>query len=277
MDWPNQVVLNLLDPECREIMVTTIAEYQQPSPQRFDGVFWDYFNHQIWISPAIRDQVHGEPDLDGDGIPMAEDADERAAYQAACSDLVVAVREAPGEDYIQVFNGQRAYSNSVFAALSDGLYYEIFPTLFFPAPKMQHAMDPEYPFSLWNSRRWPRTRNGGPYIVLGNIWRNFYVDDENHSTLLDLGDSYRAVALLLDTDAAWLSHGSHTYGWPEVEINLGPPLGPTQINGDTFTRQFLHGNIELIMDSGDYPDPFDYWIYVNGNLVQALYRPYHYP
>ena len=34
---------------------------------RFDGVYWDYFNDRLWIAPAVTDMA-GEPDFDGDGI-----------------------------------------------------------------------------------------------------------------------------------------------------------------------------------------------------------------
>lgn len=53
--------------------------------------------------------------------------------------LVTAARDSLGEDCIQIFNGQRAYGEPAFAALADGAFYELFPTLFFPDNDMAHA------------------------------------------------------------------------------------------------------------------------------------------
>ena len=276
MDFANQVVVNILDPLCRDAMVSTIAESQRASNNQLDGVLWDYFHDSIWIHPNVVDRVEGEPDMDGNGIPQSQDNAERIAYRQACADLVHAVRDSLGEAFIQVFNGVRAHGDSVFAALSDGLYYEIFPTLFFPEPAMSYALDPDYEFSLFHAPRWCRTQNGGPFVVLGNIRQNFYYDHNNDIRPLVLGDLYRAVALLTNTYSTWIP-GGHHYNWTANEINLGPPLGPTQIAGNVYTRDFKYGRIELIIESGTYPNPFDYRIWVNGNIVEEWDLPYHFP
>lgn len=277
LDFKSQIVFNILDPACRDVFVSTFVEHHRRSANRFDGVFWDYFNNDLWIHPNVDAQVDGEPDMDGDGIPQAQDPDERVAYREACSAIVTAVRDSLGEDFIQIFNGQRAYGDVAFANLADGLYYELFPTLFFPDSDMAHALDPAYEHNLWNVRSRLRAVNGGPYIGFGNIWRNFFSDQNGLPTLLVLGDSYRAVALLTDCYSTWVSNGQHVYGWPEVEINLGPPLGPTEIAGNVYTRQFRYGSVKVTMTTGRYPNPFDYEIRVNGRVIQALDIPYHFP
>lgn len=276
MDFSQQVVINILDPACRDSIVTTITQAQLGSANRLDGVFWDYFNDSIWIHPNVEDQVEGFPDMDGNGIAQHLDSAERIAYRQACVDLVQAVRDSLGESFIQVFNGQRAYDDSAFAALSDGLYYELFPTLFFPAPPMASALDPDYEYSLFHVPQWCRTVNGGPYVVLGNIRQNFYYDHNFELQTINLGDHYRVVALLTDTYTTWIA-GGHHYDWTGNEINLGPPLGSTQIDGDTYTRDFRYGRVELIIESGTYPNPFDYRIWVNGTLVEEWNFPYHFP
>jgi len=277
MDWPGKVVLNILDPGCRDAITSTLAEYSQASNNQVDGIFWDYFNKKIWIAFSVGDRVEGDPDFDGDGIPMAQDPDEMLAYQAACDSLVIKTREIMGEDFIQVFNGQRAMSDSTFAALSDGVYYEIFPTEMFPEPEMATALDPDYPFNLFAAMTWPRTENGGPYTCIGNMWRNIYFDQNGNPQQINLGNMYRAVGLLTGVYNNWLGTGGNTYDWTNVEVNLGEPLAPTEINGNHYFRQYQYGTVDIYMGSGTYPNPFSYEIKINGRVVEAFDMPYHFP
>jgi hypothetical protein len=273
-DWAGKVVLNILDPGCREAMVSTIVEYHRNSNNKFDGVFWDYFNKWLWIAPQV--QYDGLADMDGDGIEHWVDQDEIAGFQAAQAALATALRDSLGESFIQFFNGQRAYEDSVFCSLSDGILYELFPTLFFPNPDMRNALDPNYQYNLFRVGKWPRSQNGGPYVLLTNLWENWYADHHGEITYLNLGDSYRAVGLLTDCYSVW-NRGSTSYGWTENDLNLGEPLGPTLIDGNVYTREFEYGRIELIMISGQYPNPYDYTIWVHGNMAEALDIPFHYP
>ncbi|MBK6900579.1 MAG: hypothetical protein IPH09_15450 [bacterium] len=275
--WPGKVNVNILEPACRDTIVAIIADYQQNSGTAFDGVFWDYFNAGIWIPNFVN--VTGDPDLDGDGIGIMSDPGELAAYKAACEDMVAGLRARLGEGFLQIFNGQRAYTDSTFAALCDGMNYELFPTLGFQAPdKMRKAMDPAVYNSLWHARRWPRTVNGGPYLLLENINRAFYFDDQQVLTTLNPGDSFRAVSLLIDgCYPVWDDFGEHLFGWPDVVHSLGAPLGPTAIQGNIFTRNYAHGDVRLEMVSGVWPNPFTYRIRLNGRVVEELALPYHTP
>jgi hypothetical protein len=275
--WPGKVNVNILEPACRDTIVAIIADYQQNSGTAFDGVFWDYFNAGIWIPNFVN--VTGDPDLDGDGIGIMSDADEMAAYKAACVDMAVNLRERLGEDFIQIFNGQRAYTDSTFAALADGFNYELFPTLGFQAPdKMRKAMDPGVFNSLWNARRWPRTINGGPFLLLENINRAFYYDDQGVLTTLNPGDSFRAISLLIDgCYPVWDDFGVQLFGWPDVVHSLGAPLGPTAIQGAVFTRNYTYGDVRLEMGSGVWPNPFTFRIRMNGRVVEELALPFHTP
>jgi len=278
MDWPGQVVVNILDPGCREAMARTIAEFQRSSNNKFDGVFWDYFNTQIWISPGADPRVDGDPDLDGDGIAMGSDPNEIAAYKAAEVALVQAVRDSMGGSFIQIFNGQRAYTDSTFAALSDGMFYEQFPEVFFPRPyTVATAMNPAWPYNLFRTVNWPRTTNGGPYNILASWQQNWYYDYQGQLQMIPLGNLFRAIGLLAGTYAAWNPTGVWGYGWPNVDISLGAPLGPPVIAYPGYSRDFEYGRIELIMGTGIHPDPFDYTIWVNGRIVEQWSRPYHFP
>lgn len=277
MDWPGKVVVNILDPDCREAIVGTIAEYAQQSANQVDGIFWDYFNTKIWVAYSVEDQVDGYPDLDGDGIAMADDEDEIQAYKDACDSMIVRMEELMGEDFIQVFNGQRAMSDSTFAALGDGMYYEIFPTLLFPDPDMANALNPDYPSNLFRAMGWPRTNNGGPYNVLGNMRKSYYFDSNGDVQQIYYGDLFRAVGLLTGNYVNWLNEGGNTYSWPNLEISLGEPTLPFERDGAHYWREYEFGRVDLYMGSGAYPNPFSYEIRLNGRIIESLDTPHHYP
>ncbi len=276
--WPNNVVVNILNPDCRAVMVETIVEYQTESFNRLDGIYWDYFNDKLW---SYGVDMHGDIDMDGDGIGHADDPDEMQAYRDAQEALVQAFRDSLPDD-LQIFNGQRAYEDSAFAGLADGIMYEIFPTLFFPDPDMATALDPDYPNNLFQVRTWLRESERGPFIIFSNPWQNYlFVPGDDEPYLIPTGNQFRAVALMMDGYACWNSHDgdtfSYTFGWPSQNIVLGPPLGPAVIEGDFLRRSFQFGEVEIEMKSGVYPNPFDYRIYCLGILAEELALPSHYP
>ncbi len=278
-DWPTSRLINILDPGCRTAMIETIMEMQNNSLNVFDGVMWDYFNTALWVPPEIENE--GDPDMDQDGIGHFSDPDERAAFRQAQVDLVNATRDSLGEGFIQVFNGQRAYGDSTFAALADGAFYELFPTLFYPDPDMQHALDPAYPFSLFNAPSWFRTENGGPYMILSNVWYNIFLDDSKVPTPIISGDKFRAISLVTDAYAAWNSNPDGNlkpvYNWTSHDVSLGEPLGPPVFTGPFIRRDYQYGSVEIEMTSGAYPNSIDYRIWVMGELVSELAVPYHTP
>lgn len=275
-DWYGNVTLNILEPGCRDAMVSTIVDMQRASNNKFDGVFWDYFNTSLWIAPGIT--FDGEPDLDGDGVRHWNDADELAAFKAAQVALVTALQDSLGPNFLQVFNGQRAYMDSTFASLGDGMFFEAFPELFFPRPlTMASAMSPSYPNNVFRLREWPRKTNDGPYQIFASWQSNVYYDYQGQLKEINLGNQFRVVALLSDGYSAWCPGSNWNYGWTNVDVSLGEPLGPTVIDGIYYSRDFKYGRVEMIMDNGYHPDPFDYTIRVNGRIVEQWARPYHFP
>lgn len=279
-DWPGNVILNILDPDCRTAMIETIMDFQATSANRLDGIMWDYFNYALWIYDGIT-TVTGDPDMDGDGIAHLSDLDEVLAFRDAQVALVSALRDSLGEGFIQIFNGQRAYSDSTFAGLADGVMYELFPTLGFPQPNMQNALNPSFLHNLYAVRGRLRSQNGGPYIVMFNPWRNQYNDQNGQITLLQTGNQFRVVAMLMDGYASWNSHDgstfSYTYGWTDNDICVGDPVGPPVYDGNFIRRDFQYGRVELEWKTGRYPDPFKYKIWSLGQLVEELRVPYHFP
>ena len=275
-DWDYRVVVNLLEPACRAEVVDIIVDWQRQSTNKFDGVFWDYFADYIMIFDWLT--VDGLADLDGDGIGMNSDPDERAAYRDACTWMVEALRDSLGNDFLQIFNGTRAYSDSTFASLADGVNYEYFPDVFFPRTEpLKHALDPDYEWNLFRTASWPRTDNGGPYVLLENLQKNYYYNSTDglpHE--LVTGKLLRVVALLTDTKPVFLD-GPHHYGWPYTPIRIGEPLGPAVETENGWRRDFEYGDVELTWRNGYMPTPFDYVIRANGRVIEEMNIPYEYP
>jgi hypothetical protein len=278
MDWPDAVVIDFTQQGCRDAMVQSLVQAQARGDNLLDGIFWDYFGKQLFICPEAWDRMEGQPDMDGDGIGHFEDDDEREAFRAGQVALIQEIRAAFGEQFIQVFNGGRAHTDSTFAALGDGMLYEDFPCISFNGgPNMQLALDPERYNNLFAARNWPRTQNGGPWLIVVNKYRHWFYDDQGELYSLDLGDINRVVALMTDATVAYTEERRYRYGWPEVDIQLGQPITGVEFAGQTLTRQFEHGRVTLTFTSGNYPFPFDYEIEQAGRTIQSLQIPHHFP
>jgi hypothetical protein len=267
----------LRQPECRQGIAKVFDEHFHSIPTPVDGIFWDFFSPNLWLDPDIEPTLEGEPDIDGDGIGHFEDEDEMEAFRESERSLVMDVTAVLGEDFLQVFNGRLGYYDSTFAALGDGLFYERLPQMFGEQDNMVRALDPEFPFSLWASRHWPRKRNGGPFIILANKAEIGFTDHRGEYYRLNLGDVNRVVALMMDCAVVYNTPRVWSYGWPEVELHLGQPLGPPVRDGQTMSRQFRHGQATLTLTTGEFPLPFAFEIVQNGEVVQALDPPYHFP
>ncbi|MFH1844953.1 MAG: putative glycoside hydrolase [bacterium] len=277
-DFPEVVVLNTLDPACRQALIETYTTEHLASSNRVDGFYWDYFSLTLWIPDVVRDYMDGEPDLDGDGIVHFDDEDELAAFQLAQELIIEGVRNRLGVNFIQIFNGSRAHRDSTFAALGDGMFYEHFPTLsFHGGPNMENALGLQQYNNLFTARTWPRSRNGGPWLILSAKSRYTYTDDQGERINLNLGDINRAVALLTDCTSIYHFDGKYIYGWPDVDLKLGKALGGVVFDDRTITRQFERGQVSITMTTGDPPIPFNYEIVQDDEVVQSLAYPTHFP
>jgi len=277
-DFPEVVVLNILDPACRQALIETYSSEHLASGNRVDGFYWDYFSLTLWIPDVVRTYMSGEPDLDGDGIAHLDDEDELAAWRQAQESLINGIRNRLGVNFIQIFNGSRAHRDSTFAALGDGMFYEHFPTLsFHGGPHMENALGLQQYNNLFTARSWPRNRNGGPWLILSTKSRYNFTDDKGERINLSLGDINRAVALLTDCTSIYHFDGKYIYGWPDVDIRLGEPLGGVVFTDRMITRQFENGRVSITMTTGEVPIPFDYEIVQDGEVVQSLSLPTHFP
>lgn len=281
-DWPGVALFDYTRPEARDAMLDVFARYQASSPAKLDGVYWDYFNPELWISPDVN-TMEGDPDLDGDGVGHFSDADEQAAFRTAQVEWIHELRARMGGDFIQVANGYRALRDSTFAGLLDGMNYEIFPTVGYVgnAP-YRIALDPNEFNNLFTANRWLRTQNGGPWQILENVWTPWMTDQYGTTRPLNLGDVNRAIALLTGSTVIHYDlTGEHHAGLPEVEVNLGAPLGGVTIDNGVYIREFEQGRVRLTMGSGQYPLGFSFRIEANApsghDLVQAISTGYMYP
>lgn len=272
MDWPGAVIFDYTNPAARQAMLDVFVTFQQSSSNKFDGVFWDYFNDKLWIAPQVTG-MEGEPDMDGDGIAHWDDEDELEAFRDAQYDWAREMQAVMGPNFIQIANGARALTDSLFAAEFDGMYYELFPNVGFSnGDTFRKALDPNQYNNLWTAHGWPRTRNGGPWLILAHSSTvGSYRDDDGNWVTIDPGNFLRAVALLTDATSTHFDlTGRLRAGIPEVELNLGRALGETVIDGDHFVRHFERGRVELVMGQGQYPNPFSYAIPQNGVIVEQF-------
>ena len=74
-------------------------------PGTVDGVMHDYIMYQPYVSP-YNDNVIGNVDLDGNGILIGDDENERAVLLRWQKDYVAAIRSRLGPDFIQIANGK---------------------------------------------------------------------------------------------------------------------------------------------------------------------------
>lgn len=282
-DWPGVVLFDYTRPEARQAMLDVFVSHQQQSSAKLDGVYWDYFNTSLWISDDVT-TMEGQPDIDGDGVEHYSDADELAAFQAAQVDWIQEMRARLGDDFIQVANGGRALRDSTFAGLLDGMNYEIFPIVGFNTQTpYRTALDPAAFNNLWAANRWLRTANGGPWQILENVWVPRMQDQNQVVRSISLGDINRAIALLTGSTVIHYDlTGQHHAGIPDVEIDLGAPLGGVTIDGNLYTRAFEQGTVTLTMGTGVYPMGFSFRIERNDRpageeLVNAIDYNYMYP
>ncbi len=274
-NWPGTYIYNLLDPEARAAVFQVFQDFQASSPNKFDGIFYDYFPTYLWV-PADLDGVDGDPDLDGDGIAHKDDPDEIQAFLDGEDGWVDEVRAAMGEDFIQIANGVRAHRDSTFAAKLDGAFYEDFPAQAWWGPQhFRMALDPNEFNNLFTARNWFRTGNGGPWLILSHKnSAGVYFDSDLNPVYVDGGRLARAIAMLTDgTSITFEGFGVHDVGIPSVEYNLGPALGGVTIDGDIYTREFRDGSIKLIMRSGEFPFPFDFCVYRQGEVIDQSEYP----
>lgn len=272
MDWPNAVVFDYTNPAARSAVLDVFEKYQKSSSNKFDGVFWDYFGPYLWIAPAVTGMT-GEPDMDRDGIPHMDDPDELARFNDAQFDWLREMQAAMGPEFLQIGNGARAARDSVFAAELDGIFYELFPNVGFGGgDTFRKALDLNVFNNLFAAHNWPRTSNGGPWLVLSHRYNvGSHQNEDGSWSTINPGNLLRAVALLTDCASTFYDlSGTPVAGIPDMEIDFGRPLGDVEIAGNRYSRDFERGRVILEMGDGSYPFPFAYTLSQNGKTVEEF-------
>jgi len=232
-DWYGSYLYNFTIPAARSAMLDIFEHFQNTSSNQFDGVFWDYFPPRLYVPADIKEET-GLVDLDENGIDHWNDPDEVELFQRSQEAWIDEMRARMGDGFIQIANGVRALEDSTFAAKVDGMFYEDFPAQGYNgAYEFRMALDPAQYNNLFTARTWPRTQNGGPWLLLSHLRSGGTVFGPypDYSPIpIDADDLTRAVAMLTDaTTITYDGTGTRSAGIPEVEYYLGAPLGGVTI------------------------------------------------
>ncbi len=132
--WPKMIFLDPIkgngepDGELLTGIVDMLEAYVDDWPGSIDGVMHDYFMYEPYISP-YNDNVEGDVDLDGNGIPIGDDEEERAVFLRWQKDYAAAIRSRLGPDFIQIANGRVPQEDAELAGYLNGVFYELFPNM----------------------------------------------------------------------------------------------------------------------------------------------------
>ena len=132
--WPGTIFLNPIaedgevDGELIDDIVGLLEEYVDNRPGAIDGVMHDYFMYRPYVSP-YSDNVEGDLDLDGNGILIGDDENERAVFLRWQKDYAAAIRSRLGPDFIQIANGRVPQEDAELAGYLNGIFYERYPNM----------------------------------------------------------------------------------------------------------------------------------------------------
>ncbi|MCK4549444.1 MAG: hypothetical protein KAU49_04715, partial [Candidatus Krumholzibacteria bacterium] len=105
--WPGSIFLDPItergdgDRELLDGIVDLLEEYNSNWPGAIDGIMHDYFMYQPYVSP-YNDNVVGELDLDGNGILIGDDENERDVFLRWQKDYAATIRSRFGRGFIQI-------------------------------------------------------------------------------------------------------------------------------------------------------------------------------
>lgn len=236
------------DPATVDDMVGVIAKWVDSSPNRdhLASMFWmlDYCSAGPQPPGAWdeRPDVHGELDLDGDGVGYAEDPDEREALRQGYFLLVRRLRETFPEVKI-LSNGVMPYDDPEFAAELDGVYLEGAFQWGFPGQVRDGlATDGDRSFANILARFRP-----GGFSILESTYPSRYI---------------LAEAMMFDGVYATIKPTGNRFEYSDESFAswsaVGAPLGPKSVGDGTVTRDFVNGRAEITFTDGLYPEPFKF-------------------
>ena len=219
MIWPEAIFLDPIsnggiDRDLIEKIADLLEGYQQSGYPPIDGIMHDYFMYCVYVNPACRPGVEGEPDLDGDGIPCAEDGDERDLLLLWQKEYMRELRSRFGEDFIMIGNGRPPQENAELAGLLNGIFYEAFPNGPWGWTDREGFM-----------RLIENQREGYLAPTEGRTWSILSNDRIEYNNLFCLVSSLLAGCLYTEL------HGSCIFtGWT-LDVNAGAPAGELSLDG----------------------------------------------
>jgi hypothetical protein len=232
--WPGTMLLDPItesgegDTRLMNDIVDMIEEYNAEWPGAIDGLFHDYIMYQPYISP-YNDNVDGDLDLDGNGILIGDDENERAVFLRWQKDYVAEIRSRLGPRFIQIANGRVPQEDAELAGNLNGIFYELYPNMC-----------------------WSITDRAGFEILLENQAKGWLTEAHGRtwSILTNASIEYNNMFCMLSSILTGCFYtelvDDYTFrGW-SIDIDAGQPLSQLIVEGKadsilTYRRSFSNG------------------------------------
>lgn len=236
--WPGQIFLDPIgeegpDMELIEGIVDLLESHIEERPWALDGLMHDYFMYEPYVNPAVDDRVDGEPDFDGDGIPIHEDPGEKEAFLRWQIEYAREIRDRLGGDFIQIANGRPPQKEAELAGLLNGIFYENFPNMCWSLTDLQGTLD----LLDHQSGGWLSEARGRTWSILTSL-------------SVEYNNYYCLIASLLAGCHYGELHGTYLFTGYEMELHPGKPLSDIIVEGRpdsamTMRRSFSAGEARI--------------------------------
>lgn len=215
-----------------------------------DGLSWmiDYMTSPAtsWVYGEQARQMHGELDLNQNGIPHAQDIDEQKALRDGYCYLADLLRERIPHVKVRA-NGVLPYRDHDLMQRLDGALIEGAFRWGFGDRYIENALVGQPPYLFSEIVKWYRP---GGYSVLEG---QFYSQQAMAMALMLDAPEHRVFAIIKPQDGTRTLAQDNLRSW-----YLGAPLGLAVTDGRTMTRTFQGGRMDLEIMSGVYPSPFTF-------------------
>ena len=240
--WPHTIFIDPItesgesDTQLITDIVDLLEKYNDDLPGAIDGVLHDYFMYQPYISPW-NENVVGGLDLDGNGILIGDDENERAVFLRWQKDYVAEIRSRLGPRFIQIANGRVPQEDAELAGNLNGIFYETFPNM------------------CWNL-----TDRAGFEILLENQAEGWLTEAHGRtwSILTNASIEYNNMFCMLASMLTGCFYtelvDDYTFrGW-SIDIDAGQPLSQLTVEGKadsilTYRRSFREGEAVISFSS----------------------------
>ena len=227
--WPNTVMLNPLKRgnDLIRAQMALLRDYTSKYP--LDGLLLDYMMTGIYVSSGMRQHVHGDIDLDGNGVIFSRDEAEREAFAQWQMRFCARLRYEFGQDFIIIANGDMPHKIPESRVHLNGIFYE------------------RYPQTLWgwsDRQSFEAAKDNTGLQAIGGKYYNILqcVDTENY---------YTFISSLL-TGALYAEGGGDGYftGW-DIKTQSGAAMSGLQGDSRAYIRTFTGGTALIVFDGDD--------------------------